>query len=136
MQRKGEQGGTKTGEAEHGIKEASCMSDWIDRERDGVFRKREGPGAAGVFRTHRERAVKCFIGFGVCSSKEVVMVSGPAEVPLYQRTQPGEQRGGVEHPCAAGILTAGVCYRPPEQEEPFDEGFLLNLQEASQRFGS
>ena len=30
-----------------------------------------------------------------------------------------------------GNLVAGVCYRPPDQEEAVDEAFLLQLQEVS-----
>ncbi|XP_068520926.1 uncharacterized protein [Anas acuta] len=36
----------------------------------------------------------------------------------------------IKHQTNKGHLVVGVCYRPPDQGEPFDEAFLLQLQEA------
>ena len=36
----------------------------------------------------------------------------------------------IEDRSSKGHLVVGVCYRPPDQGEPVDEAFLLQLQEA------
>ena len=35
----------------------------------------------------------------------------------------------IKDQSSKGHLVAGVCYRPPDQEEAVDEAFLLQLQE-------
>ena len=37
----------------------------------------------------------------------------------------------IEDRSSKGHLVVGVCYRPPDQGEPVDEAFLLQLQEVS-----
>ena len=37
----------------------------------------------------------------------------------------------IKDQSSKGHLVTGVCYRPPDQEEPVDEAFLLQLQEVS-----
>jgi len=50
---------------------------------------REEPGAPEVIEAHREAPVKYPKGVNVCSSKKVVWLTSPAEMPLQQCTQNG-----------------------------------------------